>query len=105
MGYGIAQTNTSGGTGAVTVQTVSLTGPTTITPPTLPALSTWLLVLNQDSTGGHTTTFPTGNFAGGTNFTGMLITVASTYSCLLFTVRASDSKSMLVSVVTGIPIP
>jgi len=103
MGYGIAQTNTSGGSGSIAVITVTMTGPTTITPPSISAPASWILILNQDSTGGRVATFPTADFAGAAAFVGMLLTGANTYSSFLFTIRASDGKSLLVGApATGI---
>ena len=62
----------------------------------------WTLYIVQDSTGGRLVTFDSG-YAGNATLPGMLTTVLSTYSALVFVIRP-DGKSALTAITTGMPV-
>ena len=86
------------------VQEVNLNAPTCLvnTPTKSVAGMLWHLILVQDGTGGRLVTFSAAGYAGASTLAGMLSTAPSTYSSLTFVVR-DDSKSAIVSVLSGIP--
>jgi len=62
----------------------------------------WTLFIVQDATGGRVVSFDAG-YAGNLALPGMLVTLPSTYSALLF-VQRPDGKSALNAITTGMPV-
>jgi hypothetical protein len=106
MGHITKLASSSAGT-AVTpgVVTMSLTSPSTAV--SLPPIGfiggMWILLLEQDGTGGRLVTFPAG-YSNADALPGMLLSDLNTYSVLTFYYR-SDGKQLLTGILTNIPLP